>query len=101
MVVVLDVEVTPELEAEGWARDVVRKVQQARKEAGLAVTDRITLTVELPAEQEAALRAHEAWVREQVLAESLAYGPPEDGMAASESELGAGRLCLGLRRVSV
>ena len=48
-VVVLDTEVTPELAAEGLARDVVRVVQQARREAGLDVSDRISLVVEASA----------------------------------------------------
>ena len=39
--VVLDVDVTPELEPEGQARDLIRLVQQARRDADLAVTDRI------------------------------------------------------------
>ena len=43
--VVLDTAVTPELEAEGVARDLVRAVQQARRDAGLDVSDRIALTV--------------------------------------------------------
>ncbi|WP_040162038.1 isoleucine--tRNA ligase [Mobilicoccus massiliensis] len=43
--VVLDTEVTAELAAEGLARDVIRAVQQARREAGLDVSDRISLTV--------------------------------------------------------
>jgi isoleucyl-tRNA synthetase len=42
-VVVLDIDLTPELEAEGVARDLVRLVQQARRDAGLHVSDRITL----------------------------------------------------------
>ena len=41
----LDVDVTPELEQEGRARDLVRLVQQARRDADLAVTDRIELTI--------------------------------------------------------
>ncbi|MCU1535746.1 MAG: Isoleucyl-tRNA synthetase, partial [Humibacillus sp.] len=44
--VVLDTAVTPELAAEGLARDLVRAVQQARRDAGLEVSDRIALTVD-------------------------------------------------------
>ena len=49
-VVVLDTTVTPELEAEGTARDLIRLVQQARREAGLDVSDRIVLQLGLPDE---------------------------------------------------
>jgi isoleucyl-tRNA synthetase len=47
-VVVLDTEVTPALEAEGITRDLIRLVQQARRDAGLHVSDRITLTLGVP-----------------------------------------------------
>ncbi|HEY9394939.1 MAG TPA: DUF5915 domain-containing protein, partial [Nocardioides sp.] len=43
--IVLDTVVTPELAAEGLARDLIRAVQQARKDSGLNVEDRITLAV--------------------------------------------------------
>ena len=43
--VVLDTAVTPELAAEGLARDLVRAVQQARRDADLDVSDRIALTI--------------------------------------------------------
>ena len=46
--VLLDTVVTPELAAEGTARDVVRVVQQARRDAGLDVSDRIALTLDAP-----------------------------------------------------
>ena len=73
--VVLDTAVTPELAAEGLARDVVRVVQQARRDAGLAVSDRIALTVDGPEAVVAAVRAHEAFVAGEVLATSVAYAP--------------------------
>ena len=43
--VILDTELTPELEAEGLARDVIRVVQDTRKAAGLEVSDRIELAI--------------------------------------------------------
>jgi isoleucyl-tRNA synthetase len=70
-VVVLDVDVTAELEAEGLARDVVRLVQQARRDAGLDVTDRVRLEVAGPAPVIAAVDRHRGWVAEQVLAVDL------------------------------
>ncbi len=70
-VVALDTTVTDELAAEGQARDVIRLVQQARKARDLAVTDRIRLTVTGPEATAAAVVAHEALVRSQVLADEL------------------------------
>ncbi len=75
--VVLDTAVTPELAAEGLARDLVRAVQQARRDAGLDVSDRIALRVGgSPALQEAA-RAHEPLVSGETLATSYAVGEPD------------------------
>jgi isoleucyl-tRNA synthetase len=72
-VVVLDTDVTPELEAEGLARDVIRVVQQARKDAGLAVGDRIALTLEGPAAVLAAVAANDVVVAGEVLALHVGY----------------------------
>jgi isoleucyl-tRNA synthetase len=67
-VIVLDVELTPELEQEGRARDVIRLVQQARRDADLAVTDRIRLTVKASPVWIGAIRTHEALVAGETLA---------------------------------
>ncbi|GAA1283625.1 isoleucine--tRNA ligase [Pseudonocardia aurantiaca] len=71
--VVLDTVVTPELAAEGTARDVVRVVQQARREAGFEVSDRIALTLNGPAAVLDAVRTHEEFVAGEVLATSVTY----------------------------
>jgi isoleucyl-tRNA synthetase len=68
---VLDTEVTPELAAEGLARDVIRAVQQARRAAGLAVTDRISLVIAGSAAAQDALRAHRDLVAGETLAEAV------------------------------
>ncbi|WP_086826184.1 isoleucine--tRNA ligase [Allokutzneria sp. NRRL B-24872] len=75
--VLLDTDVTPELAAEGVARDLVRIVQQARRDADFDVSDRISLTVDAPAEVEAAVKAHEAFVAQETLATSVSYAPVE------------------------
>jgi isoleucyl-tRNA synthetase len=71
--VVLDSAVTPELAAEGTARDVVRVVQQARRDAGLDVSDRIELALDGPSAVLDAVRAHEEFVAGEVLGVSVAY----------------------------
>jgi len=77
--VVLDTAVTPELAAEGLARDVVRAVQQARKDAGLEVTDRIRLTLAGDADAVAAIEAHRDLIASETLATSLDAREAGDG----------------------
>ncbi|MDT7705640.1 MAG: isoleucyl-tRNA synthetase, partial [Pseudonocardiales bacterium] len=71
--VVLDTTVTPELAAEGTAKDVVRLVQQARRDAGLDVSDRITLVLDAAVEVVEAVRAHEDFLAGEVLATAVTY----------------------------
>lgn len=85
-VVVLDTTVTPELQAEGLARDVVRVVQQARREAGLAVTDRIDLVVSGSPAVVAAVQAHETFVRSETLAESISFDSLSEGFAGEAGD---------------
>ncbi|MER7410925.1 isoleucine--tRNA ligase [Streptomyces cacaoi] len=73
--IALDADVTEELAAEGAARDLVRVVQQARREAGLEVSDRIALSVDLPAEAAARIRHHETLLRTETLAGRVTFGP--------------------------
>jgi isoleucyl-tRNA synthetase len=73
--IALDLRVTPELAAEGTARDVVRIVQQARREAGLDVSDRIRLTVGADGAVAGAVRAHAGFVAAETLAADLEVRP--------------------------
>ena len=72
-VVLLDIEVTPELEAEGLARDVIRAVQQARRDAGLDVSDRIVLTLGVDATVRAQIEPHSALITGETLATTLRW----------------------------
>jgi isoleucyl-tRNA synthetase len=70
--VALDLHLTDELRRLGLVREVVRVVQDARKQAGLEVTDRIELGWQAPAAVTAALEAHAAALADEVLASRLA-----------------------------
>jgi isoleucyl-tRNA synthetase len=85
-VVVLDTMVTPELAAEGLARDVVRVVQQARRDADLNVSDRISLTVSASPEVTGAVQRHEAFVAAETLSTSVAYGPVSAGFTGEAGD---------------
>lgn len=82
--VVLDLNVTPELLAEGFARDLIRAVQEARKKADLAITDRIALTVQAPADMQTMLAAHRETVAAQVLADRFEFGAVSDAQGTLE-----------------
>jgi len=90
--VVLDTAVTRDLAAEGLARDLVRAVQQARRDADLEVSDRIALTVAGSDAVQAAARTHEALITGETLATSYevvagATGPYD---ATAEVTVGEG-----------
>ena len=74
-VVLLDTEVTPELEAEGLARDVVRAVQQARRSANLNVSDRIVLTLGVDPEVQQQLLPHVGLISGETLATEVVWDP--------------------------
>jgi isoleucyl-tRNA synthetase len=75
LTVALDLEVTPDLRMEGLAREMVRLVQDARKAAGLDVTDRIELGVEGGEDVDRALRTHGQYVAGETLSVRLETAP--------------------------
>ena len=90
LLVALDTRVTPELTREGLARDVIRAIQQARKEAGLAVSDHIEVGLKLIPEVEAAVREHEQAVSAEVLADRVTYGElPKPLFSVTDDDLGS------------
>ena len=93
-VVVLDMTRTPELEAEGTARDLVRIVQQERRNADLAVSDRIDLVLVVPKDVAPVLEAWGEELKRQTLASSLSVTTDGEG-AAGESSDGFHRLSDG------
>ena len=73
VVVGLETALTPELVAEGLAREFVSHVQAMRKEADFEVTQRIALTVDADDEVKSALEAHMEYVKNETLTISFAF----------------------------
>ncbi|WP_168581805.1 isoleucine--tRNA ligase [Gephyromycinifex aptenodytis] len=82
--IVLDTTVTAELAAEGLARDLVRAVQQERREAGLDISDRISLTILGDQEVWEATVAHQSLIVSETLAAQ--FGSAPDLQALPEGE---------------
>ena len=85
--VLIDTVVTAELEAEGLARDAVRHIQQARKDAGLDVSDRIHLSLVADEGSILALNAHEAFIASETLALELNITAGAGDLSVGESGL--------------
>jgi isoleucyl-tRNA synthetase len=77
--VVLDGTVTPELEAEGWAKDRIRELQDLRKSTGLDVSDRISVVMSVPQQVSDWARTHSDMIAREILATSFEFGEPTDG----------------------
>ena len=82
--IALDTRMTPALAAEGLARDVVRVIQQARKDAALDVSDRITLVIGADGPVAGAVEAHQAFISGETLATSLTVVPAAEVPAAPQ-----------------
>jgi isoleucyl-tRNA synthetase len=82
--VALDLEVDDVLRIEGTARELVRALNQVRKDAGLSITDRVEVTIDVTQAPrvDAALQAHRDWIAGEILAVKLETGAVSDGYAA-------------------
>jgi len=74
-VTAIDPTVTEELRLEGLARELISRVQRMRKEAGLAVSDRVRLAITGDPEIKAAVAKHGDWIASEVLATNLLDDP--------------------------
>jgi isoleucyl-tRNA synthetase len=92
--VALQLELDDELRREGLAREIVHAVQNARKEAGLEITDRIELNLGGDEELIEAACTHESYLAGEVLATQVAYDATEGGIV----KLDGRELQIALRR---
>ncbi|MCX7859912.1 MAG: isoleucine--tRNA ligase [Chloroflexus sp.] len=101
MLVALNTTVTEELRLEGAARDLVRYIQDARKSAGLAISDRIQLFLSSADEADllaATLAKHGDYVKNETLAVELTVGTPPAAAYTETDEFGDGTVTVGIVR---
>jgi isoleucyl-tRNA synthetase len=98
-IVVLDTKLSSELLAEGTARDLVRVIQNHRKDAGLEVTDRIALSITADPGLLAAIEDNIGWIEEQVLAtESLIGTDPGERDYQTAASIEGGEIEIGFTK---
>ncbi len=99
-VAALVTDLTPELVAEGLAREFVRRVQDLRKSAELDVADRVELFVEASAGLRSAVEAHEAYIKAETLTTQLSFASPPQKAAVIEDEFEGEKVKVGLVKAS-
>ena len=83
--VALATELTDDLVREGLARDAIRLIQQARKDAGLEIEDRITVALTADTAMVAAVREHDATIGEETLADAIEASEGEPSVTVSQA----------------
>jgi isoleucyl-tRNA synthetase len=98
LTVALELELTPELMSEGVAREVVRLVQDARKAAGLHVSDRIELAVQADGGVAEAVTSHADWIAGETLAVSVRVGPMDEPAHVERRDFEGAEVEIALRK---
>jgi isoleucyl-tRNA synthetase len=98
--VVLDTRLDDELRNEGLARDVVRLIQQSRKEAKLDVTARIAVWLQMPAQAAQAIRPFEEFIRRETLTLEMQINPERMKQPAFKYELEGASIEIALNPVA-
>ena len=83
---ILDTELDDQLQAEGMARDAIRHIQQARKDAGLDVSDRISLVLGASQLALAAIQEHQELIMRETLTKEISFGDLGENLSVGENE---------------
>ncbi len=98
--VALNTIITEELRYEGYAREAVNRIQNTRKEAGLEVTDRISLALITDDEElKSALQKHSDEIASETLALDLALEPMPDADFQKEWKLAGKKIAIAVKRI--
>jgi len=96
--VALNTSITPELAREGLARELVRRLQELRKDAGFAISDRITIAYRGDAEIANVFRTYHDYIAAETLALDIADSDPPAGSHAEQQQVDGHEVMLAVKR---
>jgi len=99
-VVAIETELTDELVREGLAREVVRRIQTSRKEAGFELDDRIRTYYQAGERLASVVAEHTTYITAETLTEELVEATPPAGITSSTFNIDGETLALGVERLS-
>ena len=92
-------DLTPELAAEGLAREFVRRVQDARKAADLDIADRIRLYFTATVPLQSAVEGYKEYIMTETLTTEMVNGDPPDGLFTAEDSFDGEKVLIGIQKI--
>ncbi|MBN1643292.1 MAG: class I tRNA ligase family protein, partial [Dehalococcoidales bacterium] len=92
--------ITPELEAEGLAREIVHKLQTMRKSAGFEIADHIITYYQSDADIKRVMTDFASYLKQETLSRELIDGKPEEGVYTEAFKLSGHSIVLGVKKLS-
>jgi isoleucyl-tRNA synthetase len=100
LAVMLDTDISPELAAEGMAREIVRRLQTMRRSAGFDIADHIITYYQGEAYVRQVMRDFADYIKQETLSEQLVEGVPGEGVYTESYKLDGYELTLGVKRLT-
>ena len=98
LVVMLDTDIPPELEVEGMAREIVRRLQTMRRSAGFDITDHIITCYQGDAYMQQVMKDFADYIKQETLTQEIAEDVPEEAAYTESYKLGGHDLSLGVKK---
>ena len=100
VMVMLDTDITPELAAEGMAREIVRRLQMMRRSAGFEIADHIATCYQGDEYIKSVVTGSADYIKQETLSEQLVDGAPEEGAYTESFKLEGHELFVGVKKLS-
>ena len=97
IILILDTKLTPELEAEGFAREIVRRIQSMRKELNLEVEDKISTMIKIDETKKTFLKKWIDYIKEETRSKEIIYTDKPQGKLVKKWEINKTQIEIGIK----